>query len=43
MNDELIEYVMWPVVIIANVAAYYYDLYYNNEHHELKEGKEELF
>lgn len=27
MNDNLVEYVMWPTVIILNVAAYYYDYY----------------
>ena len=43
MSDKLIEYVMWPIVIGANIAAYYYDLYYNNEHHKQKRDGEELF
>lgn len=31
MSDTLIELVMWPIVIIANIAAYYYDYYKNQK------------
>ena len=41
MTDNLIEFVMWPIIIGANVLAYYYDLYYNDEHHQLEEGDED--
>ena len=41
-NDTLIEYIMWPIIIICNVAAYYYDYFMfqkidPNETEELQE------
>ena len=35
-TDFWIDCVMWPIVIGANILAYYYDLYYHDEHHQLK-------
>lgn len=42
-GDFLIECIMWPIIIGANIAAYYYDLVYHNKHHEPKGDEEELF
>lgn len=39
-GDFLIEFILWPIIIGANIWAYYYDLIYHNEHHKQKDGDE---
>ena len=36
MTDNMIEYILWPFVIGANIAAYYWD-YYRNQRIEDEE------